>query len=50
MGPAEKEREGVMLHLKQEEYTPAPLVQKYKRLIRRFILQESNRALEDPKI
>ena len=25
LGPAEKERESVMLHLKQEEYTPAPL-------------------------
>ena len=25
MGPSEKERESVMFHLKQEEYTPAPL-------------------------
>ena len=25
MGQAEKENESVMLHLKQEEYTPAPL-------------------------
>ena len=25
MGPAEKERESVMLHPKQEEYTPAPI-------------------------
>ena len=48
LGPAEKERESVMLHLKQEEYTPAPLGPKDWRLICRFVLGRLSGKGEQP--